>query len=65
VLGNIYDGATPGRGNENWLSCDEFSWNSMEDGGIPTSNSRSCVPGYQQNMQGHLNDLLNDMKQQD
>jgi hypothetical protein len=62
VLNSIYSTTTE-HGNENWLSCDEFPWNTMEDGGNPASNSRSCVPGYQQNMQGHLNNLLNKMRQ--
>ena len=51
-------------GNSNWLSCDEFPWNSLEEGGNPASNSRSCVPGYQQNNQGHLNKLPKQLDQE-
>ncbi|KAH7122764.1 hypothetical protein B0J11DRAFT_551302 [Dendryphion nanum] len=46
------------RGNSNWLSCDEFPFNAVQEGGDATKNSRACVPGYQQNYQGGSNSLL-------
>ncbi|PGH27225.1 hypothetical protein AJ80_01182 [Polytolypa hystricis UAMH7299] len=43
-------------GNNNWLSCDEFPFNTMMEGGTP-STARSCVAGYQQELQGNVNRL--------
>ncbi|KAK1913093.1 hypothetical protein P3342_005029 [Pyrenophora teres f. teres] len=56
---------TEGRhGNTNWLSCDEFPFNALEEGGNPNRNARACVPGYQQDIQGNANKLLNIINQQ-
>ncbi|KAL5044203.1 hypothetical protein BDW71DRAFT_186555 [Aspergillus fruticulosus] len=33
-------------GNDNWLSCDEFPFNSVEEGGQDSTFTRMCVPGY-------------------
>ncbi|USP75586.1 hypothetical protein yc1106_02860 [Curvularia clavata] len=51
-------------GNTNWLSCDEFPFNALEEGGNPNRNARACVPGYQQNVQGNANQVLNGIRQQ-
>ncbi|KAF2473995.1 chitinase A1 [Lindgomyces ingoldianus] len=44
-------------GNRNWLSCDEFPFNSLNEGGNSITNSRACVPGYEQETQGTINGL--------
>ncbi|KAJ5437386.1 chitinase A1 [Penicillium cf. griseofulvum] len=46
VLGVLTGKGAGPAGNDSWLSCDEFLFNSMDEGGNPTSNSRSCIPGY-------------------
>jgi hypothetical protein len=64
VLSKLTDTPIGANGNKNWLSCDEFPWNAMEEGGNPNKNSRMCVPGWQQNMQGWFNGILNGMSQE-
>ncbi|KAJ5375522.1 hypothetical protein N7517_007528 [Penicillium concentricum] len=64
VLSTLTNSAIGVNGNNNWLSCDEFPWNAMEEGGNPNKNSRMCVPGWQQNMQGWFNSILNYMSQE-
>lgn len=64
VLSRLTNKKVGASGNENWLSCDEFPWNSLEEGGNPQTNSRSCVPGYQQNNQGHINKLPKNIDQE-
>ncbi|KAL3430011.1 hypothetical protein BDV09DRAFT_202564 [Aspergillus tetrazonus] len=57
VLSDI-TGDDPGEpGNDNWLSCDEFPFNSVEEGGQDSTLNRMCVPGYQQYIQGNINQL--------
>ncbi|KAF2119716.1 hypothetical protein BDV96DRAFT_642728 [Lophiotrema nucula] len=50
-------------GNMNWFSCDEFPFNSLEEGGNPSQVARACVPGYQQIMQGNANQVLDNIQQ--
>lgn len=64
VLSALTSTPVGANGNNNWLSCDEFPWNAMEEGGNPNSNSRMCVPGYQQNVQGWLNNVLSNIEQE-
>lgn len=64
VLGKITKLGHKVAGNENWLSCDEFPFNSLDEGGNPASNSRNCVPGYQQTIQGSVNALPQRMHQE-
>ncbi|KAM5436869.1 putative chitinase [Microsporum canis] len=42
-------------GNENWLSCDKFPFNSLKEGGAGAQVD--CVPGYQQTIQSNVNIL--------
>ncbi|KAJ5096660.1 hypothetical protein N7456_007381 [Penicillium angulare] len=64
ILGKLTGKGSNDAGNENWLSCDEFPFNSLEEGGNPVSNSRSCVPGYQQAIQSTVNGLPRQMQQE-
>ncbi|CAG8892967.1 unnamed protein product [Penicillium egyptiacum] len=43
VLSGLTGTPIGANGNNNWLSCDEFPWNAMEEGGNPNKNSRTCV----------------------
>ncbi|KAF2004069.1 glycoside hydrolase family 18 protein [Amniculicola lignicola CBS 123094] len=51
-------------GNDNWFSCDEFPFNALKQGGDPNTNSVSCVPGYQQYIQGNANRVFEQLQQQ-
>jgi hypothetical protein len=64
VLGVLTGKGDGPAGNKNWLSCDEFPFNSMDEGGNPTTNSRSCVPGTQQFTQGSMNSLPRQVEQE-
>ncbi|KAF7585707.1 hypothetical protein BBP40_010257 [Aspergillus hancockii] len=64
VLSALTDTKIGANGNNNWLSCDEFPWSTMEEGGNPNKNSRSCVPGYQHNIQGWFNGIISVMAQE-
>ncbi|KAL2829474.1 hypothetical protein BDW59DRAFT_178440 [Aspergillus cavernicola] len=64
VLSEI-TGKPKGRpGNGNWLSCDEFPFNSLAEGGNPLTLNRKCVPGYQQEIQGNVNQLPRRLQQE-
>ncbi|KAL2819700.1 hypothetical protein BJX63DRAFT_428482 [Aspergillus granulosus] len=63
VLGRMTGLSSGPNGNVNWLSCDEFPFNSWEEGGLNKPNSRSCVPGYQQDLQGIVNGLQHWLEQ--
>ncbi|KAJ5375386.1 hypothetical protein N7517_007392 [Penicillium concentricum] len=64
VLGVLTGKGNGPAGNNNWLSCDEFPFNYMDEGGNPTMNSRSCVPGPQQFTQGSINSLPRQVQQE-
>jgi hypothetical protein len=57
VLATLVSGTKGPNGNYNYLSYDEFPFNPFEEGGDKLTNSRMCVPGYQQLLQGQVNHL--------
>ncbi|KAL4869532.1 hypothetical protein BDV12DRAFT_196162 [Aspergillus spectabilis] len=63
VIWQLVGGTQGVAGNTNWLSCDEFPFNSLEQGGNPMSTSRMCVPGYQQQLQSVVNKLPRNVNQ--
>ncbi|KAL4860892.1 hypothetical protein BDV12DRAFT_204588 [Aspergillus spectabilis] len=63
VLGRMTGLGSGPNGNSNWLSCDEFPFNAWDEGGLKIPNSRSCVPGYQQDLQGLANGLHHSLEQ--
>ncbi|KAL2813594.1 hypothetical protein BJX63DRAFT_431934 [Aspergillus granulosus] len=56
-------GPWPG-GNQNWVTCDEFPFNSWDEGGSWGKPSRECAPGYQQHIQGVINTLPSNVWQE-
>ncbi|KAL4863170.1 hypothetical protein BDV12DRAFT_31278 [Aspergillus spectabilis] len=57
VIGQHEGRQLTGTGNHNWVSCDEFPFNSWDQGGSNMEPSTNCVPGYQQQIQGTINGL--------